>query len=104
MISAISGWEIGMLITKGRLQVTGSAESYVRQLFSRSGVVEEAVTATIGELAARLAETVHGDPADRILIATAALRSARLLTRDERIRSYARRSRFITVVATVVAV
>jgi PIN domain nuclease of toxin-antitoxin system len=98
ILSAISAWEIGMLVAERRLLIEGTAESYVRYLFSRSGVVEEPMTSAIGELAARLPGVFHGDAADRILVATAALRSISLLTRDKRIQSYARRSRFITVV------
>jgi PIN domain nuclease of toxin-antitoxin system len=98
LLSAISAWEIGMLVAKGRLIVAGSAESYVRDLFSRSGVIEEPVTSLIGELSARLPGTFHGDPADRLIVSSAALRSATLLTRDERIRRYSRETRFVTVV------
>ncbi len=97
-LSAISAWEIGMLVAKGRLVVGGSTESYVRDLFSRNGVVEEPVSSAIAEVSARLPGSFHGDPADRIIVASAALRAATLLTRDERIRSYARQTRFVTVV------
>jgi len=97
-LSAISAWEIGMLVAKGRLLLAGSTESYVRDLFSRNGVVEEPVTSTIAEASARIPGSFHGDPADRIIVASAALRAATLLTRDDRIRSYARDTRFVTVV------
>ncbi|MBD5657053.1 MAG: PIN domain-containing protein [Candidatus Eremiobacteraeota bacterium] len=65
---------------------------------SRSGVNEEPVTSNIAELSARLPGDFHGDPADRIIVATAVVRSATLVTRDERIRTYARRTRFVTVI------
>jgi PIN domain nuclease of toxin-antitoxin system len=87
-----------MLVAKGRLVLAGSTESYVRDLFSRNGVVEEPVTATIAEVSARLPGAFHGDPADRIIVASAGVRAATLLTRDDRIRSYARRTRFVRVV------
>lgn len=89
-----------MLLAKGRLVLAGSTPSYVRDLFSRNGVVEEPVTATIAEVSARLPGAFHGDPADRIIVASAGLRAATLLliTRDDRIRSYARRPRFVRVV------
>jgi PIN domain nuclease of toxin-antitoxin system len=96
-ISAISAWEIGMLVAKGRLAVPGSAEAYVRDLFSRDGVVEDAVTSMTAEFSSRLPGDFHGDPADRIIVASAALRAATLFTRDDRIRSYARRTGLVKI-------
>jgi PIN domain nuclease of toxin-antitoxin system len=98
LLSAVSAWEIGLLVAKGRLVVAGSTESYVRDLFSRNGVIEEPVTSNIALVSARLPGALHGDPADRIIVASAALRAATLLTRDDRIRSYAHKTRFVTVV------
>jgi len=97
LVSAISAWEIGMLLAKGRL-IVKSDETYIRDLFSRQGLVEEPVTASIAELAARLPGDFHGDPADRIIVATAAERSATLVTRDDRILKYLRRTRLTPVV------
>jgi PIN domain nuclease of toxin-antitoxin system len=96
-LSAISAWEIGMLVAKGRLVLAGSAEAYVRDLYSRDGVVEEPVTSTIAELSSRLPGDFHGDPADRIIVASAALRSATLVTRDDRILSYARKTGLVKI-------
>jgi len=42
--------------------------------------------ALVGE---HLGRDFPGDPADRVLVATAVLESARLVTRDSRIRKYA---------------
>jgi PIN domain nuclease of toxin-antitoxin system len=96
-LSAISAWEIGMLVAKGRLVLAGSAEAYVRDLYSGEGVVEEPVTSTIAELSSRLPGDFHGDPADRIIVASAALRSATLVTRDDRILSYARKTGLVKI-------
>ena len=40
----------------------------------------------------RLTESFHGDPADRIIVATAKRMGARLLTRDQKMMNYARKS------------
>jgi PIN domain nuclease of toxin-antitoxin system len=96
-LSAISAWEIGMLVAKGRLVLAGSAEAYVRDLYSREGVVEEPVTSTIAELSSRFPGEFHGDPADRNIVASAALRSATLVTRDDRILSYARKTGLVKI-------
>lgn len=75
-----------------------SAGAYVHALFSREGVIEQPVTAPIAELAARLPGDFHGNPADRIIVATAVDRAATLVTRDARILSYGKATGFITVI------
>jgi PIN domain nuclease of toxin-antitoxin system len=97
-LSAISAWEIGMFVAKGWLVLASSTESYVRDLFSRNRVVEEPAMAAIAEVSGRLPGDFHGDPADRIIVASAGLRAATLLTRDDRLCSYARPTRFVRVV------
>jgi PIN domain nuclease of toxin-antitoxin system len=44
---------------------------------------------TIAQLAVELPEPIHGDPADRIIIATALSLGATLLTKDRKILLYA---------------
>jgi PIN domain nuclease of toxin-antitoxin system len=98
LVSAISAWEIGMLIKRSRLLVAQDSQTYVGALFSSPGIVEEPVTAAIAEFAARLPGDFHGDPADRIIVATAALRSASVVTRDARILEYAKRTRLVPAI------
>ncbi len=100
VLSAISAWEIGMLVAKGRLTIVDrTVAEYVAALFHREGVTEQPVTAIIAELAARLPGPFHGDPADRIIVATAVANGATLATRDERILTYAKVSNFVRVLA-----
>jgi PIN domain nuclease of toxin-antitoxin system len=75
-----------MLVCEEPAPRSVSSSSYVRDLFSRIGVVEEPVISAIADVSSRLPGTFHGDPADRIIVASAALRSVPLVTRDERIR------------------
>jgi PIN domain nuclease of toxin-antitoxin system len=98
LVSAISAWEIGMLVAKGRLIIEGDGETYVRELFSRQGILEEPVTAAIAEFSSRLPGSFHGDPADRIIIATTVIHSATLITRDARILDYAKRTKLVIAV------
>ncbi len=98
ILSAISAWEIGMLASKGRLHIIDrTAISYVDALFKREGVNEQPVTARIAELAARLPGEFRGDPADRIIVATAVIYAATLVSRDERILKYAKATSFVSV-------
>ena len=79
-VSAISFWEIAMLQGKRRIEIDPSPMEWRRRLIE-SGVVEIPVTGTIAVEAGRLKD-LHGDPADRIILATAVQLAAPLLTAD----------------------
>ena len=83
-IAAITLWELGWLAENGRIQVTGSAESFVRETASR--VIVEPITPEIAAFAVQLPSSFPKDPADRLIAATAMVESAPLVTADERIR------------------
>jgi PIN domain nuclease of toxin-antitoxin system len=87
-VSAMSAWEVGMLISKGRLPTTKSASSWF-QTFVNSGqtIVEEA-SAEILIASSFLPRPIHNDPTDRILIATAREHDLTIVTRDRAILSY----------------
>jgi len=81
-VSAISFWEIRMLQEKGRLSLPTDADSWRQELLA-DGLVEIPLTGDIGIRAAALAN-FHGDPADRMIVATA-LAGHRLVTSDRQI-------------------
>jgi PIN domain nuclease of toxin-antitoxin system len=79
-ISAISFWEIALLIAKGRLRsLDGPGE--IRLQVMQAGIREMALTGQIAILAVQL--DLHGDPADRFIAATAVAHDATLMTADE---------------------
>jgi PIN domain nuclease of toxin-antitoxin system len=82
-ISAISFWEIALLIAKQRLRRTDSAEEIRRQIIG-AGAAEIAIRGDIAILAAQL-EGLHADPADRFIAATAIAHEATLVTADQRL-------------------
>lgn len=90
LLSPITAWEIGMLTRCGRLALAIAVEEYVRVLYSQPGVVVAALTPSVALAAATLPEKSIADPADRILVATAAAYGARLMTRDRHIAEYAK--------------
>ena len=96
-ISAISAWEIGMLVRKNRLQLPQPSQNYVRALFALDGVVEEPITTEIARLAAVLPD-FHAVLADRMIVATAIARTASLITRDDSIIRYLRRTKATAVI------
>ena len=81
-VSAITFWEIAMLHQKGRMAFLTEIPSWRRNLFD-TGLTEIPVDGEIGIRAAGLAD-FHGDPADRIIVATA-LAGHQLVTADQRI-------------------
>ena len=86
-----------MFVRKNRLQLPQPSQDYVRALFALDGVVEEPITAEIARLAAVLPD-FHADPADRVIVATAIARTASLITRDDSIIRYLRRTKATAVI------
>jgi len=82
-ISAVSFWEIALLIKKGRMRRPHSVGELRHQLLS-SGTTELALTGEIAISAGEL-EGLHNDPADRFVAATAIIHEATLMTADERL-------------------
>lgn len=84
-----------MLAHKGRLSLTKDVHSYVSELFAKDGVVTATLTPAIAVSASALPGVFHGDPADRILVATAKAFGADFMTLDARIHAYARATKTI---------
>lgn len=97
LLSPVSAWEIGMLVSKGRLKLSESAEAFIARLFSQPGVVIANLTPRVALQSATLG--MHADPADRMLVATAIGYGADFVTRDARIVSWAKSTRALRCVA-----
>ena len=81
-VSAITFWEVGMRVEKGGLNLGRHLEAW-RQDLLEAGLIEISVSGIIAARAGLLTE-MHGDPADRIIVATA-MEGHLLITADERI-------------------
>ena len=80
-ISAISFWEMALLIARGRLRsLKNPAEQ--RRLMMSAGILEVPLTGDIALRAVEL-ENLHSDPADRFIAATAIVHDATLMTADK---------------------
>jgi PIN domain nuclease of toxin-antitoxin system len=88
-LSPISAWEIGILCGLGRLKLSIAADVYVQQAFAAPGVRVADLSPEIAVRSSSLPGKPPNDPADRILITTALLLGAPLVTRDRRIIAYA---------------
>jgi len=82
-VSAISFWEVAMGSDRGRITIHADVVPW-RNTVLRLGINELPITGEIAITAARLLD-FHGDPADRLITATAHVNSAMLVTADGRI-------------------
>ena len=82
VVSDISFWEIGIKAAKGKLELTLPATLWLQRAAQAPGIQSLAVTREILVLSTQLDGTVHGDPADRILVASAQLHGLSLVTAD----------------------
>ena len=83
--SDISLWEIAMLIARKRLDPAMDARQFIDDLVSARQVRVLPITAEIAVLS-RTDMFSHGDPADRLIAATALLHQAQLITSDAQLR------------------
>lgn len=91
-LSVISLWEMGMLAAKGRLLFHPDVRQWVDRALLETSVQVVPLTVPGALASTNLPGEFHGDPADRILVATADELSAILVTADTRIiRYYTRR-------------
>lgn len=84
--SAISVLEIATAVRRGRLALSVPIDPWLADLRSLPELRFEPVSAEIAALASSFDGDMHGDPADRIIAATARTLGARLVTADERLR------------------
>ena len=82
-VSAISFWEVAMLASKRRISLNDEASVW-RSSVLKLGIVEIPLRGDIAIAAVEL-PNLHGDPADRAIVATAMLHEAMLYTADDRI-------------------
>jgi PIN domain nuclease of toxin-antitoxin system len=88
-LSPISAWEIGMLVAKKRLDFGESPLGWLQTFISKFRIKIADLTPEIAINSTYLPGELPGDPADRILVATARAHSAMLASADEAILSYA---------------
>ena len=88
-VAAISVWEVAMLESRGRVRLARRIDDWVEAALSAPGTHFLPLSPAIAIESTRLPGHVHGDPADRMLIASARITGGRLATLDQRIIDYA---------------
>jgi len=87
-ISSISAWEVALLTSKKRLLLSMEVDDWIKKSEMLPFVNFMPVDNSIAVKSVNLPQPFHGDPADRIIIATAISLGASLITKDERILKY----------------
>ncbi len=85
-VSAISCWEVAMLVAKGRLQLDRDVLVWLRQALALPRVVTLPLSPATAVAASRLPEDFPGDPADRMIAASALENRSPVVSKDARLR------------------
>ena len=84
-VSDISLWEVAMLQSLGRIRLALPLREWLDRAVAPPLVRRHGISPAIAAEMAALPDSFHRDPADRILVATARVLGATLLTSDRRI-------------------
>lgn len=84
-LSEISFWEIAMLIEAHKLTFREPLDEWLERAAASPAIQRVGITPTIAREMASLSTTRTWDPADRIIVATARVLGAKLVTSDSRI-------------------
>ena len=84
-VSDISLWEVAVLQSLGRIRLALPLREWLDKAVAPPLVRRQGISPAIATEVAALPDWFHRDPADRILVATARVLGATLLTQDRRI-------------------
>ena len=88
-LSAISFWEIALLASRNRLDLGKPTAAWLQESLVAPGPIIEPLSPEIAVESCHLPDGFRSDPADQIIVATARITGATLMTRDRRILAYA---------------
>lgn len=85
LVSDISLWEIALLVQEKRIRLNRPLRDWLEDATSPPLVERVHISPAVVHQMILLPESFHKDPADRIIVASALVHGARLLTCDQRI-------------------
>lgn len=88
LLSAISIWEFSKLVEKRRVTLVGDGGTWIRDALEIPGLRVVELTPEISWQSTQLPQPFHDDPADQLIVATARIENATVLTADSLIRRY----------------
>lgn len=89
-VSDISAWEVATKVAKGKLTLALETSHWIARAERAPGIAFVRLDRQILVASASLPGALHGDPADRILVATSLAHGFWLATADQAILDYAR--------------
>ena len=89
LVSAISCWEVAMLLERGRLSLSMDSEKWFNLISAIPAIKFLPLQPRVAINATQLPVPFHADPADRFLVAQARQLNLPLVSADARIRQYA---------------
>jgi PIN domain nuclease of toxin-antitoxin system len=87
-IASISIWEFAMMVARGRIEIKMTAEQWLDYAVHKTGLRVLELTPKVAVESCELPGNFHRDPTDRIIVATARVNGATLVTRDQKILGY----------------
>lgn len=99
LVSAISPWEVAMLVSKGRLVLDRDVGEWVQVALSLPGFRLEPVSPEVAVASTRLPGKIHSDPADRMIAATTRHLGSTLITADQLLLDYGKAGHIKTLKA-----
>jgi PIN domain nuclease of toxin-antitoxin system len=87
-IASISLWEFAMMVSRGKIHLRVTPREWFYHAISEVGTKVLPLSADIAIDSCNLPGNFHRDPADRIIVATARIYHAVVITRDQKIRDY----------------
>ncbi len=94
LVSAITPWEIALLVSKGRVQLGCDVMDWLSTALGKPGVHLAPLEPEIAVASTRLPFEMHPDPADRVIVATARQLGATLVTADGALLALAKKGHF----------
>lgn len=88
LLSSISLWEVCKLMEKGKIRLLEDLEVWVEQALDVPGLRTCPLDFQVFYKSTHLPPPFHADPADQMIVATARLHDATILTKDKHIRDY----------------
>lgn len=89
LVSSICLWEIAMLYSKKRIRIYEPIKGFLAAIVNIQGLKIKDISPEVAAESILLADNFHGDPADKIIVATTKVHGAVLLTRDHKILNWA---------------
>lgn len=98
LVSPLSCLELAALARRGRIDLDRAPATWATDLFAEDRVAVAPLSVEAAVLAGTFDDSFPGDPIDRLLYATALDQRLRFVSKDERLRGYARRTGDLEIV------